>query len=52
MLVQVPGPFHTNHYACPGSHPLCHNAVCQTSAKGTLAEKAIKPVERPINTGK
>ncbi|MBW0495730.1 hypothetical protein O181_035445 [Austropuccinia psidii MF-1] len=30
----------------------CHNAVCQTSAKGTLAKKAIKPVERPINTGK
>ncbi|MBW0506972.1 hypothetical protein O181_046687 [Austropuccinia psidii MF-1] len=28
---------------------LCHNAI---SAKGTLAEKAIKPVERPINTGK
>ncbi|MBW0524849.1 hypothetical protein O181_064564, partial [Austropuccinia psidii MF-1] len=31
---------------------LCHNAVCQTSAKGTLAKKAIKPVERPVNTGK
>ncbi|MBW0569855.1 hypothetical protein O181_109570 [Austropuccinia psidii MF-1] len=30
----------------------CHNAVCQTSAKGTLAKKAIKPVERTINTGK
>ncbi|MBW0521162.1 hypothetical protein O181_060877 [Austropuccinia psidii MF-1] len=31
---------------------ICHNAVCQTSAKGTLPKKAIKPVESPINTGK
>ncbi|MBW0499331.1 hypothetical protein O181_039046 [Austropuccinia psidii MF-1] len=31
---------------------ICHNSVCQTSAKGTLAKKAIKPVERPINIGK
>ncbi|MBW0583822.1 hypothetical protein O181_123537, partial [Austropuccinia psidii MF-1] len=36
----------------PSIPDYCHNAVCQTSAKGTLAEKAIKPVEIPINTGK
>ncbi|MBW0583724.1 hypothetical protein O181_123439 [Austropuccinia psidii MF-1] len=53
----------TDHYAnnCPKAKkkvysiekvPECHNAVCQTSAKGTLAKKTIKPVERPINNGK
>ncbi|MBW0570137.1 hypothetical protein O181_109852 [Austropuccinia psidii MF-1] len=30
----------------------CHNAVCQTSKNGTIAKKAIKPVERLVNTGK
>ncbi|MBW0472090.1 hypothetical protein O181_011805 [Austropuccinia psidii MF-1] len=37
---------------CKGFIEYCHNAVCQTSAKGTLAKRAIKTVERPINTGK
>ncbi|MBW0496545.1 hypothetical protein O181_036260 [Austropuccinia psidii MF-1] len=30
----------------------CHNAVCQTSKNGTISKKAIKPVERLVNTGK